>query len=168
MTVARVNALLTPENVMWGAAGLSFVLLLLSGPAARVAASARRDGATRAAKILLFFAVALVVLFPALVLMTGEVVPGVPCGFYLLFFALFCYYLGRAAGRARGRSEVSELIGLDMFGSVEEAQDRLYESRQRHATRGEVEQSIIALSAAAKDGAEAVPDVAVEEFHARQ
>jgi hypothetical protein len=81
-----------------------------------------------------------------------------------MFFPLFCYYLGRNIGRARGASEMSERVGLEMFDSVEEVQDRLYESRQRIPSQAEVERSIIALAktSAGKPNAE-VFDVMVEE-----
>ncbi len=170
MRVALVNEWLTPENVVWAAAAASFLLLLLSGPLSRVAASPRRDGAVRLVKVCVAIFVPLLALFPALILFTGEEVPGAACSIYLLFFSLFCYYMGRGAGRARGRSEISDRVGLDLFDSVEEAADRLYESRQRFATRGEVEKSIVSLAAAAKSGSAAdvdaateVLDVAVEE-----
>lgn len=142
MAIDFMNKWITPETVMWGAAGVSFVLLVLSGPLARIVVSRRNDGAVRLAKILLFFTLPLLVLFPALVLLTGETVYGTPCGFYLLFFSLFCYYMGRNVGFERGRREISELIGLDAFDSIEDAQDRLYESRQRYLAHDEVVLSI--------------------------
>ena len=142
MTIDFMNRWVTPESVMWGAAGVSFVLLIFAGPISQVVASGRNDGVVRLLKILLFFILPLLVLFPALVLLTGETVSGTPCGFYLLFFSLFCYYLGRNIGYERGRRELSELIGLEAFDDIEDAQDRLYESRQRYLSRDDVVLSI--------------------------
>jgi hypothetical protein len=166
MTVALLNQWLTPENVMWAAAGLSFALLVLSGPLARVASSPRHDGMVRVVKVCLFTLIPVMVLVPTLLLFAGEAVPGVPCAFYLLFFSLFCYYLGRETGRSRGRKEMSDRVGLEMFDNAEEAADRLYESRQRLATRAEVEQSITAMAKANKQPSAAttpeILDVMVE------
>ena len=142
MTIDFMNRWVTPDSVMWGAAGVSFILLIFVGPVSQVVASSRHDGVMRLLKIVLYFTLPLLVLFPALVLLTGETVSGTPCGFYLLFFSLFCYYLGRNTGHEKGRRELSELIGLEAFDDIEDAQDRLYESRQRYVSREDVVLSI--------------------------
>ena len=146
MTIDFMNRWITPENVMWLAAFVSLVLLVFVGPVSEIFLSRKNHGTMRLLKIALFFTLPLLVFFPALVLLMGETVRGTPCGFYLLFFSLFCYYLGKKTGFSIGRSNMSDLIGLEMFDSVEDAQDRLYESRQRLSSREEVIKSIAGLA----------------------
>jgi hypothetical protein len=141
-----LNRWVNNDTVMWTAAVVSFVLLVLVKPVAAVWVSERRDQTMRLLKVILFLVFFVLVLIPFLVLITGETVKGTPCGLYLLFFPLFCYYLGKNRGTESGRRSVTELVGLDTFDSIEDAQDRLYESRLRFPTRELVSASIISLS----------------------
>lgn len=146
MTIDFMNRWITPESVMWVAAVVSLLLLIGVGPVSEVFMSRRNDGGMRFLKIGLFFTLPLLIFFPALILLMGETVRGTPCGFYLLFFSLFCYYLGKKTGFSQGRSHMSDMIGLDQFDSIEEAQDRLYESRQRLPGREDVVKAIGGLA----------------------
>lgn len=147
-----MNQWLTPDSVLWVAAVVSLALLALSGPVAEIMLSPRRDGGMRAAKVALYLCISLVVLLPCLVLLTGETVTGTPCGLYLVFFSIFCYYTGKRIGAENGRRSISDLMGLGSAKSMEEAQDRLFESRLRLPSRNEVVESIAVLSSGSKTG----------------
>ena len=151
MSLTTVNQVLSANTVIWTAAAAAFLLLLLVRPVSEIWVSKRRDTAMRVMKVVLYFAIIMMIALPFLVLVTGETVSSAACGYYLLFFPLFCYYLGKRAGDDRGRADVRELIGLEMFDSMEDAQDRLYESRLRFKRHDEVVESITAL-ASEEDG----------------
>ncbi len=155
--MATLNRWFTVDTVMWSAAAVSLVLLLLTVPVASVVTSGRRDVLMRLAKILFYVVLLLLFLFPCLVLLTGEVASGLPCGLYLLFFPLFCYYMGRRLGSRSGEQHQRELFGLDLFDSPEEVQDRLYESRLRFPSPVSVSDSIVELSRSASSHAATDP-----------
>lgn len=171
-----MNRWITPESVLWTAAVVSLLLLALSRPVSVVWISGRRDGVMRVYRVLLYICVFFLVFFPCLVLISGETVKGTPCGLYLLFFSLFCYYLGKNIGMEKGRRGIADLMGLDAANSIEEAQDRLFESRMRLPGRNQVVESITTLSAVARQstgigaviddagGDDEIMDVAVEEL----
>lgn len=141
-----LNTVITPDNVLWAAAIVSFILLLLVRVVSDIMISPRRDTGTRMLKVLIILALIVLVGFPFLVLITGEKVNGTPCGCFLLFFPLFCYYFGKAVGYGKGHRYVWDLVGLNDFDNIEDAQDRLYESRLRFPDSGSVGASISELS----------------------
>ncbi len=146
MDMAMFNRWFTADALLWAAAATSFLLLVLTVPLASVLTSSRRDSTVRVVKILFYVVLILLFLLPCLVLLTGEAVAGLPCGLYLLFFPLFCFYLGRRIGHQSGARDMREQIGLDIFDNLEEAQDRLYESRLRFPSPTAVSESIMELS----------------------
>ncbi len=161
MDMASFNRWFTADAVLWSAAAVSFLLLLLTVPLAAILTSTRRDSPVRVAKILFYVVLILVLLLPCLLLLTGEAINGLPCGLYLLFFPLFCFYLGRRIGYRSGERDMGDKIGLEMFDNLEEAQDRLYESRLRFPSPTGVGESIVALSRQASPDVPKTPDPAV-------
>lgn len=159
MGLELVNRLFTPSTVMWSAAGVALALLVLTRPVADIMTSGRRDGTMRGLKVFLYLLLFLEVALPALLLVTGEGGTTPATGLYVLFFPLFCYYLGKGIGRRQGRQAVTELVGLDSFDNIEDAQDRLFESRMRFPRREEVIESIGALSKAADKANQQPPAV---------
>lgn len=176
-----MNQWVTPGNVLWLAAAVSLLLLVFSRPVFAIWTSGSSGGAMRAYRTVLYVAVFFLVFFPCLILVVGETVDGLPCGLYVLFFSLFCYYLGKNIGVEQGRRAITDLMGLGTGSSIEEAQDRLFESHMRLPGRSQVAESISAHSAAARrkngpagsgpnglrnDGIEnaEILDVAVEEL----
>lgn len=147
------NQLVTAETVMWAAAAVSLVFLVLHKPVSAIWISTSRDSTTRLFKVLVYFISILLVAIPGLVLITGQTLKGTACGYYLLFSLLFWYYLGKNRGLAKGRRDLEELIGLDAYEGVADAQDRLHESRMRLKTNEEVVESMMRL-ARGEDGGE--------------
>ena len=145
-----INRWITPDTVLWAAAAVSFALLVLTVPVAGILSSQRRDSVMRLMKVGIILLLIVLVGLPFLVLVTGEKADGRAVACFLLFFPIFCYYQGKILGLEKGRRNVTDLIGLDDFDNMEDAQDRLYESRLRHPRRESVVQSIKDLSAGGK------------------
>ncbi|MCC8167008.1 MAG: hypothetical protein LIQ31_12865 [Planctomycetes bacterium] len=160
-------AWLNEDVVLWSAAALSFLLLVGMPWVTAALTSRRRGAATRAAKVFLILVILCVVVAPLLVLLTATAVDGRPCGLYLLFFSLFCYYSGKRFGTERGRRNVEERLDLSSFDSDIEVTDRLLESRLRYPRPEDVVTSIKELSAtrpgAAGGVAEEIADRTVAE-----
>ncbi len=154
--LAAMNQVLTPDAVMWAAAAASLVLLVSVGAVRFVLAGGRRDAGFRALRIALVLVLMLTAGLPLALFFAGEAVSGLPCGCFLAFFPLFCYYFGKGLGYEKGRGGLADLVGLENAGDVEDAQDRLYESRLRFPSREAVLTSIARLTRAeAPSGAEA-------------
>ncbi len=147
----------TENMVLWSAAVLSFLLLLGTPFVSRVLASRNRGAATRAAKVIVILVILDVVVMPLLILFTADRVDGRPCGLYLLFFSLFCYYSGKRVGAERGRRDVEERLDLSSFDNDIEVTDRLLESRLRFPLPEDVVTSIKTLSANRANTAGAAP-----------
>lgn len=141
-----VNSILTADKLVWVAAGLSFVLLLFVRPVTTILAGGRRGAVARTMRSMIVLGVFVVVALPFVILATGEPVSGLPYGCFMLIFPLFCYYFGKGLGFQRGRRGVMDLVGIDEYDGVEDAQDRLYESRLRLPAGEAVAASIARLS----------------------
>lgn len=121
-----------------------------------VLAIARRDAEVvksggmiaRGCAVLLAFGMAVA---PPLFVQTGSLEASAALMFYVVFFAVFCYYKGWAAGRTVGRKEITELLGLDSPDQIADTQDRLFESRLRFPLRMDVVKSIGDLAQSIKD-----------------
>jgi len=137
------NSLGNANLIIWVAAVLSLLLLLLIGMMAEIIVSPRRDFAARVVQTAVFTLIPLLAFVPALTLAVvtdGAVTYAL--AFYVVLYALFCYYLGKRVGVFRGKKQISELVGLDTADSIEDAQDRLFESRMRLLSRSAVVESI--------------------------
>lgn len=136
-------------TIIWVAGGaLSFLLLLCLDFTAAVLSSRRRDAGARVFRLFLTLLLLALATLPALAFWAwgNEGSAGGALLFYLVFFGLLCYYLGRRMGREEGEARVRELMGIDSFDSAEEALDRLFESRLRLSSRVEVVKSIGVLA----------------------
>ncbi|MCC8107938.1 MAG: hypothetical protein LIQ30_02600 [Planctomycetes bacterium] len=138
---------LTEDMVLWSAAALAFLLFVGTPYVTAALASRNRGVLTRAAKVVLVLVILDVAVSPLLVLFTAPQVDGRPCGLYLFFFSLFCYYSGKRVGAERGRRNVEERLDLAAFDSDIEVTDRLLESRLRFPNPEDVVASIKTLSA---------------------
>lgn len=148
-----VNSILTADWILWSATAISFVLLILIRPVSGILAGGGRDSVTKALRAVIVLMIVLIVALPFLILAAGEPVAGLPYGCFLLIFPLFCYYFGRGVGHEKGRKGIMDLVGLDEYDGMEDAQDRLYESRLRFPKREGVSASIAQLTRGAGDTA---------------
>ncbi|MCC8190202.1 MAG: hypothetical protein LIP77_06130 [Planctomycetes bacterium] len=129
--------------VIWGSALLSLMLLFTVGSIADIFTSRRRDLIMRFMQSVVFLLIPLLGLVPAMAAVietSGRV--GYGMVLYVAFFAMFIYYLGKDVGINQGKRHMGELVGLDSPGNLEDAQDRLFESRMRFPTRAGVVESI--------------------------
>ena len=126
------------------AGALAAALLVFLDPVAEACSGRRQGVGARVARIILFFLVPALAVFPALVLAGSDSGAGVGLWLllYVVFFSLFCYHFGKRIGLVRGEARLRELMGLDSKESTEDAQDRLFESRMRFPLRAEVVKSI--------------------------
>lgn len=135
--------------VLWISAAVALVLFVGIGMVSEIAVSRRRDIVMRVLKISLYITLPVLAVLPALTATAGtDFTLSGALIFYVVFFAGFCYYLGKRIGRHDGQRYVRELVGMESGETVEEAQDRLFESRMRFATRSEVVDSIAEMAKA--------------------
>ncbi len=127
-----------------GAGALSAFLLVFLNPAVEALTSRRRDVVARGVRIALYLLVPPLAVLPSLVFLVAGAEPGggIWLFLYVVFFVLFCYHLGKRIGLVQGEGRIRELVGLDTAENVEDAQDRLFESRMRFPARADVVKSI--------------------------
>ena len=128
----------------WLAAGLALALLFLVNVVAQAMLSRGSDVVMRLFRLGVYLILPLLAIVPALLMLASRMGQGVGLGllFYVVFFGLFCYYLGKRVGTELGRKHISDLVGLDSPDNIEDAQDRLFESRMRYPVRADVVKSI--------------------------
>ncbi|MDR3077283.1 MAG: hypothetical protein LBV15_00790 [Planctomycetota bacterium] len=144
--------------LLWAAAALAFVLLILLEPVAEIWIGRRRDVSARLMRAVLFILVLGLEAVPPFLIAWES---GAAVFFQVLFFPIFCYFLGKRTGWDAGRDHLSELLGVESRVGLEEAQDRLFESGMRFASRAEVVKSITDLVKAREEtraGAEREPN----------
>lgn len=141
--IASINA------ILWFSAAIALFLLLTVGLMSEIVTSKRRDTVMRFLKVFLYITIPVLAVVPGLTATAGtDFLLSAALIFYVVFFVAFCYYLGKRVGVNQGQRQIRELVGMDSTESVEEAQDRLFESRMRFLSRAEVVESIGTLAKA--------------------
>lgn len=139
---------------LWLPAAVAFSLLVMVKGVSEVLCARGYGGAVRMYRGALYILIPLLLLLPSLLIDTGGSIINAGLLFYILFFSGFCYYLGRNLGWKAGRRNLSELIGMETPESLEDTQDRLFESRMRFPHRGDVVKSIGELAKAEAEARE--------------
>lgn len=140
-----MNAFLENGNgIVWLAALLALLLLAGVSFVAEVFMSRRRDLSIRLLRTTVGILVPALALAPGLTRMAYDenLLSGLALLVFAVFFALFCYYLGKRVGTEQGRKRISDLVGLDSADNITDAQDRLFESRMRFPNPADVIKSI--------------------------
>lgn len=145
-----INAILVVSAIA------AFAMLVGVGVVTGIVLSRRRDGIMRLFKSLAFIAIFAVTAIPCFLLSAGSAfLVSFALPFYVVFLAFFCYYLGKGVGEQRGRQQFRDLMGMDSSESIEDAQDRLFESRMRLPCRSEV---VLSIGNLAKENRQAACD----------
>lgn len=129
---------------LWAAVLVLVGLMASLGTVAELILSRRRDTGARLMRVFLYMAFPGLIVVPVMMLADqyDNGLLGLALFFYVVLYVLFCYYLGRRIGRVQGRKSISDLVGLDSPNEIEDAQDRLFESRMRYPLRADVVKSI--------------------------
>lgn len=157
----------TTNVTIWAAAALLLLLLVMVGVVAGIISSRQREFTMLVLKTVVFMVLPILAVVPPLVLWAetvdwesigsttkqgdaGAVAEAVATSgtvtfvvvFYVVLLAMFCYHLGKRVGREQGKLHIRELVGMETMETIEDAQDRLFESRMRLPSQTEVVESI--------------------------